>query len=249
VVDIRYALLALIFLPGCQFVSKTKFNAAQSQTRTLLEQQKAQTAEIENLKIHNRMVEDHLIRAEEEVARLNDRGGRRQASRGNGIPDGVSGRLADLARRYPSLQYDAETGISKLDTDVLFDSGRSELKGEVKQMLGEFAEIFASPEAKQLKIMVVGHTDTQGIKGREVRDRYPSNWHLSAGRALTVADYLKAAGIPEDRMGVAGFGQFQPVSPNDTAAARQKNRRVEIYLLGPETPVLGWNDAHGGLLR
>jgi len=50
-------------------------------------------------------------------------------------------------------------------------------------------------------------------------------------------------------MGVAGFGQFQPVSPNDTAATRQRNRRVEIYLLGPDTPVVGWADSRGAVYR
>ncbi len=244
--------LALIAFTGCPMVPKSKFDAAQSQNRTLLEQKKALLAENENLKIHAHTVEDHLIRAEEDLARADQGGGRvaghYSGMRGGNIPPGISGRLADLARRYPSLQYDPQTGVSKLDTDVLFDSGKTELKPDSQQMLGEFADIFASPEARALKIMVVGHTDSQGIKGREVRERYPSNWHLSAGRALTVADYLRNTGIPEDRMGVAGFGQFQPISPNDTADARQRNRRVEIFLLGPETPVVGWTD-NGNVLR
>ena len=47
--------------------------------------------------------------------------------------------------------------------------------------------------------MVVGHADAQGIKGRELRERYPTNWHLSAGRALAVADRLRQAGIPGSR--------------------------------------------------
>ena len=252
-------LLALLVACGCQFVPKSKFEAAQSQNRTLLEQKKAQLAEIENLRIHARNVEDHLIKAEEEVARLDEQHGRDQGrmagmpgrnsfGRGTTIPPGISGRIADLARRYPSLQYDPDTGISKLDTDVLFDSGKADLKPEIKQMLGEFADIFGAPEARDLKVMVVGHTDSQGIKGREVRERYPSNWHLSAGRALSVAEYLRSAGIPEQRMGVAGFGQFQPIAANDSGEARQKNRRVEIFLLGPETPVVGWTD-NQALLR
>ncbi len=72
---------------------------------------------------------------------------------------------------------------------------------------------------------------------------------MSAGRALAVADRLRKAGLPEDRMGVAGFGQYQPVSPNDTAESRQKNRRVEIYVLGPETPVVGWKENHDTVYR
>ncbi len=126
---------------------------------------------------------------------------------------------------------------------MLFDSGRADLRPETKQMLADLAEVFRSDDARELKIMVVGHTDSQNIRGRETRQQYPTNWHLSAGRALGVADYLRSAGIPEERMGVAGFGQFQPVSPNDTASARQRNRRVEIYLLAPETPIVGWADS------
>jgi chemotaxis protein MotB len=181
-------------------------------------------------------VEDQLIHAEDELAQLD--GSRKRA----GLPAGVNGQLAELAQRYPMLQFDARTGISKFDTDLLFDSGDAQLKPGADRMLSEFAEIFRSPEARDLKIMVVGHADAQGIKGREVRERYPTNWHLSAGRALAVADRLRKAGLPEDRMGVTGFGQYQPVSPNDTAEARQRNRRVEIFVLGPETPVVGWVD-------
>jgi flagellar motor protein MotB len=231
---------------GCGTVSQGKYSACQSQNRMLTEQTKAQLAEIENLKIHSRHVEDQLIHAEQELARLD--GGRQRVGR-NAVPAGLGTRLSELARRYPSLQYDPATGISKFDTDLLFDSGDAALKPQGDQILAEFADIFRSPEARELKIMVVGHADAQGIKGRELRERYPNNWHLSAGRALAVADQLRKAGIPESRMGVAGFGQYQPVSSNDTDESRQLNRRVEIFVLGPETPVVGWVDATPRLYR
>jgi chemotaxis protein MotB len=234
---------------GCQTVSQSKYAACQSQNRTLSEQTRAQLSEIENLKIHSRHVEDQLIRAEEDLARLDQRSGGCRAQIGNRLPEGLSGRLAELAERYPSLQYDPKTGVSKLDTDLMFDSGDAQLKPGADRILREFAELFQSPEARDLKIMVVGHADAQAIKGREVREHYPNNWHLSAGRALAVADRLRKAGIPEQRMGVTGFGQYQPVSPNDTAEARQKNRRVEIYVLGPETPIVGWADTKGSVYR
>jgi len=244
---------------GCQFVPKTRFDAAQNQNRTLTEQNRAQLAEIENLKIHSRTVENQLIRAEEELAQLDDQYGRdrkklanlsseraRLRSRfpgaGAGIPEGVSNRLAALAQKYPSLHFDPESGMSKLDSDVFFGSGETELKPQASKLLSEFADIFRAPEARDMKIMVVGHTDARGIKGREMRSHYPSNWHLSAGRALAVADHLRKAGIPEERMGVAGFGEHQPISPNDTADSRSKNRRVEIFVVGPETPIVGWTE-------
>lgn len=228
---------------GCQ-TSQSQIANLESQNRALTEQSRAQLAEIENLKIHTRHVEDQLIEAESDLARSD---GRRL--RGGSMPGGVSGRLVDLAERYPSLQYDPATGVSKLDTDVLFDSGDAQLKPGADRMLGEIAEIFSAPEARELKLMVVGHADSQGIKGRELRDRYPTNWHLSAGRALAVADWLRGNGIPEARMGVAGFGRYQPVAANDTPEARQRNRRVEIYVLGPETPVVGWADTAASFYR
>ena len=171
-------------------IPRSRYDNLQGQNRTLAERASAQQAEIENLKLHTRNVENQLIRAEEDLARLDDRG---KADRhklasskrpheglesqpgygGNAMPAELSSRLADLADRYPSLHYDEESGVSKFDTDVLFDSGEARLTVPARKMLGEFAEIFQAPEARDLKIMVVGHTDARGIKGREARSKYP----------------------------------------------------------------------------
>ena len=223
---------------------------------------RSQQTEIENLKLHSHNVEDQLIRAEEDLAKLDDHNNRDRQKLANfkhehdqleqrygragraynpgALPAELTGRLADLADRYPSLHYDAESGISKFDSDVLFDSGDAHLTPQARKMLSEFADIFQSPEARDLKIMVVGHTDKRGIKGREARAKYPNNWHLSTARAVAVIEQLREAGLPENRMGVAGFSQYQPISPNDTAESRRSNRRVEIFVVGPETPVVGW---------
>jgi chemotaxis protein MotB len=241
-------LLAALACGGCGSVAQTQYASVQSQNRALGEQVQAQLAEIENLKLHSRHVEDQLIQAEQDLAMATERGGRGRLARG-GVPAGTSQRLAYLAERYPCLQYDPATGTCKVDTDLLFDSGDADLKPQADSVLREFAEIFQAPEARELKIMVVGHADALGIKGREIRERYPSNWHLSAGRALAVADRLRKAGIPEDRMGVAGFGQHQPLAANNTSESRQRNRRVEIYLLGSEAPVVGWVDTAAKVYR
>lgn len=259
------ALLACAALAstGCQMVSRNKLAACESQNRTLLEQTRAQLAEIENLKSHSRLVEQQLRTTEEDLALLEQQLGlsrKRLASyererdvvqdqldglaRGPiSIPAGLSERLVKLSDRYPSLHFDTLTGISKLDTDVLFDTGHADLRPEDKRMLDEFAQMMKSPEAKDLRIMVVGHTDNRLIAKRETRERYGDNWELSTARALAVADFLQSAGITHERMGVAGFGQHQPISSNDAPETRQKNRRVEIFVMGPETPVVGWTES------
>jgi chemotaxis protein MotB len=249
---------AAVALPGC-----TALNAANAQNRALADQNRAQLTEIENLKDHSRTLEDRLVRSEERLAKLQERAGfdkkeleafQRERDQlydqfnglafGRGrLPPELGQQLAELSKRHPSLQFDPETGICKLDTDILFDSGEAELKPGAGQLLDDLVRVMKSPAAGNLKIMIAGHTDNQQIAGRGVREKYPNNFHLSTARALAVSDRMKRAGLPEQRLAVAGFGASQPVAPNATAQDRQKNRRVEIFIMSPEVPVVGWTDS------
>jgi chemotaxis protein MotB len=240
-------------LGGCAFAPRSELTAAQLQSRMLAQQTQAQQSEIENLRTHSHQLEDKLIESEQQLAsidqqwtsdrkRLTALQGELTDGAGNRLPPGLSTQLANLSRRYPSLQFDTATGAAKLDTDVLFDPGEIELKEDAQQMLGEFAHIFRSPEARDLKLMVVGHTDALKIARRELRDKYPDNFHLSTARALAVAEFLKQAGLPEQRIGVSGFGGSQPIASNATAEDRRRNRRVEIFVLPPEAPIVGWTE-------
>jgi len=257
-------LLALLSAaPGCMFVPKAQLAGCQSQNRVLTEQNRAQLAEIENLKIHSRNIEDQLIRAEEELALLEEEVGldRSQlvsyqqertelheqfkglANGRSRVPAEVGRQLTELSERYPGLRFDPATGISKLDTDILFDSGSADLKPAARQLLAELVRLLNSPQAKDLKVMVVGHTDDRRIAKRPAREKFPNNFHLSTGRALAVADQMRKVGFQEQRMGVAGFGPYQPIAPNGSHGDRRKNRRVEIFVLSPDVPVVGWTDS------
>jgi chemotaxis protein MotB len=248
----------LCLLGGC-LVPQSDFNACQSQNRMLSAQSRAQVAEIQNLRTHTRTTEDQLVRTEQELALLQEqveldqkRLANYKAESGNlqeqfkglslarHLPPAISKQLRDLSARYPNLNFDPATGVSKLDTDVLFDSGQAELKASAQAMLGELAHVLQSPEAGELKVMVVGHTDNQRMT---VHDRFPNNFHLSTARALAVADLMRRQGLAEQRIGVAGFGPHQPVVPNASAGDRQKNRRVEIFVMAPDVPVVGWSDS------
>jgi flagellar motor protein MotB len=249
-------------LPGC-CVPRWQLTQYQSQNRELTEQCRAQLAEIENLRIHSRNAADQLIRAEEGLALLEDQLGldRKQldnfrehqtaldaelkglAAGGTRMPADVSQRLVELSQRYPGLQFDPVTGISKLDTDILFDSGSAELKPGAQRLLGELVGVLNSLETKDLKVMVVGHTDNRRIAKRPARERYPNNFHLSTARALAVADSMHRQGFSEQQIGVAGYSSHQPIAPNVTPKDRQKNRRVEIFVMNCSVPVVGWTDS------
>ena len=64
-------------------------------------------------------------------------------------------------------------------------------------------------------------------------ERYPSNWELSAARAINVSRYLQKQGIEPAHLSAAAFGEFKPVADNATPEGRAKNRRIEIVLEGP----------------
>ena len=166
---------------------------------------------------------------------------------GAALPSAVAAQLADLARRHPSLQFDPQSGVAKLDGDVLFDSGEAALKPQSVQMLADLSDILQSADARSMRILVVGHTDAQKIAGRETRQRFGDNWQLSAARAVAVAEYLKKAGVEERRLGVAGYGGQQPIASNSTVADRRRNRRVEIFLIPSDAPVIGWTETSPNL--
>ena len=244
---------------GC-YVPKSDLVNEQSTNRVFVEQNKAYLAQIDNLKVHSHEVEDQLLRAEQELAARDPTDPNRQMlagpdaerrpasgypglANGRRLPAAVNQQLALWAQQYPSLSFDAETGVSKCDIDVLFDSGQAELRPAARQMLVELAQVLQRSEAKDLKVMVVGHTDNQRIVGVSMRNKYPNNFHLSAARALAVADVLRSQGLSDQRIGIAGFGPHQPVADNQSAVDRQKNRRVEIFVMPRDLPVVGWGEA------
>lgn len=240
----------LTLAAGC-YVPKSQLVNTETTNRVLADQNRAQLVEIENLKVHSRQTEDQLIRAEQELAARDqaDPNSPRlagDARNGHRLPAAVSQQLLGWARQYPNLNFDAETGVSKCDMDVLFDSGQAELKPAARNMLSELAQVLQLAEAKDLRIMVVGHTDNQRIVGQAAREKYANNFHLSTARALAVADLLRSQGLSDQRIGVAGFGAHEALVANDSASERRKNRRVEIFVMPRDVPVVGWSESTSG---
>jgi chemotaxis protein MotB len=114
---------------------------------------------------------------------------------------------------------------------ILFDSGQAEVKPEGLAVLKRVVEILMTVEDKLIRIE--GHTDNIPIAGALAK-RYPTNWELSAARALNVTRYLEKEGIDPSILSAAAFGEYQPVAENDTSEGRAKNRRIAIILLPKE---------------
>jgi outer membrane protein OmpA-like peptidoglycan-associated protein len=117
---------------------------------------------------------------------------------------------------------DTERGLVVNISDVLFDSGQYTLKPTAREKLARVAGIVLAHPG--LRLQAEGHTDSVGT------DEF--NQQLSLKRALSVRDFLVEQGIPLASLGAHGFGKTMPVAPNDTAAGRQLNRRVELIVAG-----------------
>lgn len=148
------------------------------------------------------------------------------------LPRALNTALEDFARKYSKyVDYDPARGVLKFKSDLLFDVGSYQVKGDVVPLLQEFAKILEIPEAAAFDCVVVGHTDTIPISKPGTRERTPTNWHLSAYRAISVMDILNSAGVSSNRLGVMGYGEFRPVAPNEGRRGNPLNRRVEIYIV------------------
>jgi chemotaxis protein MotB len=123
----------------------------------------------------------------------------------------------------------------KLTVDVvdkiLFDSGRAEVKPEGLDVLKRVVEILKTVTDKIIRIE--GHTDNVPIAGTLAK-RYPTNWELSAARAINITRYLEKEGLDPALLSAAAFGEYQPVADNETPEGRAKNRRIAIILLPKE---------------
>jgi chemotaxis protein MotB len=120
--------------------------------------------------------------------------------------------------------------VISLAGNMLFDSGKSDLKPRGMTLLDTLAERLRTMPNE---IRVEGHTDNIAI----ATPLYPSNWELSSARATTVGRYLaEHSEIAPQRLIAAGYGEFRPVAPNDTREGRARNRRVDLVVLFPQTP-------------
>ncbi|MFH1239494.1 MAG: flagellar motor protein MotB [bacterium] len=112
---------------------------------------------------------------------------------------------------------------------ILFESGQVEVKEAGRAVLKRIGDILKKVADRQIRIE--GYTDNVPI-GRDLVSKYPTNWELSATRAINVAKYLQGeTGIDPTFLSVGAYSQYRPIADNSTPEGRAKNRRIEIVLV------------------
>lgn len=149
---------------------------------------------------------------------------------GAGLGGTIGHRMDKQAKELAAIAETKRTEqglITKLKSDILFDTGKADLKSSAEQNLAKMAAIMKKYPENVLTVK--GYTDSTGtVAGNEA---------LSLKRAEAVRAKLVAGGIPMNTTSTIGLGRENPIGDNKTAAGRQQNRRVEVEVTVDESKV------------
>lgn len=118
----------------------------------------------------------------------------------------------------------------QLSEKVLFSSGEASFNSRAAAVLRPLLDVLKDTD---YTITVEGHTDNIPI----YTERFPSNWELSSSRATSVVRYLIKEGIDPGRLKAVGYADTQPITDNNSAEGRARNRRVTLVISYPTTPL------------
>jgi chemotaxis protein MotB len=151
---------------------------------------------------------------------------------GASLPVELTTMLEDFAKGKEMIEYDSSRGIVKFKSDLLFESGSDVVAPSAGEVIKGLCQILNSEQAKDFDVIIAGHTDDIRIGKPDTRAKHPTNWHLSAHRAIAVLNMMSSDGISPERMSIRGFGEFRPIAPNaPNKKGNPLNRRVEIYIV------------------
>ena len=147
------------------------------------------------------------------------------------LPADTDASLRELASQYPGLlTYDPARGMIRFSSDLTFGLGSADLTEDAKQGLRSLASVLNGRSVQSAAVRVVGHTDSIAISTR-IRDKFPTNMHLSVARSLAVRAELERLGVASNRMEAAGWGPYRPLVANNANGSTPQNRRVEVFIV------------------
>jgi chemotaxis protein MotB len=171
------------------------------------------------------MLENHLKMRNDLIAEM-----QKQCLGGVPLPAELNTLLEDFAASQDMVTFDPNRGIVKFRSDLLFKSGSADVLPAAADAVRSLCVILNSEKGRGFDVIIAGHTDDQPIK--YTLQQHPTNWHLSAHRAISVLNIMAKSNIENTRMSVRGFGEFKPIVPNKAGQkGHPQNRRVEIYIV------------------
>lgn len=242
----RSVSLAILGLSSMAFVgcghSEDEWQAKLRENQTLIDQMNADKAAAKSLQDQIEQLRQQLKQAGSSMADKDSALAKLQRDKAQ--LDQIRQRFELLKQKLESL---TKLGLSvtvrknrmtiQLPGDVLFDSGKTDLKKEGKDILLKVAEVIrADPQLNSRSFQVAGHTDNKPLGAA---NPYRDNWGLSVMRAREVLSFLitppddkkGGGGLTADHWSAAGYGDTDPIAANEGPENMQKNRRVELVVL------------------
>ncbi|MDX1737064.1 MAG: peptidoglycan -binding protein [Alphaproteobacteria bacterium] len=206
--------------------------AARAEAALLNQQLKALGLQIAEL---NKLLDASEVKDEEQQAQIRALGQRLNKALASKVQElskyrsEFFGRLRQILGNRRGIQVVNDRFV--FQSEVLFTSGSADLGLEGQEQLAQLAQSLIEisrdiPAEINWVLQVEGHTDALPISSA----RFPSNWELSAARAISVVKFLTESGLPANRLAAAGYGEFQPIDPRDDEIAYRRNRRIELKL-------------------
>ncbi|WP_034327506.1 flagellar motor protein MotB [Alkaliphilus transvaalensis] len=125
--------------------------------------------------------------------------------------------------------------VLRFQDNVLFDSGSAIIKEPSKEVLIYLSEFLEDEEFESKFVRIEGHTDTDPLRRNS---RFETNWELSVARAANVVRFLvEEMELEPRRFSASGYGEYHPVTSNETETGKAKNRRVDIVILRSEDSI------------
>jgi chemotaxis protein MotB len=148
------------------------------------------------------------------------------------LPMELNVKLQEFAKSSEMIGFDESTGMLEFASDLLFELGSDQVQADASGSISKLCEIMKSEAASEFDVIIAGHTDDVPIKKPSTLQKHPTNWHLSAHRAISVLDKLTDCGMSPERVSIRAFGEYRPEEPNkEGKKGNAANRRVEIYIV------------------
>ena len=198
----------------------------EDQRKTLSEQREAARLDSRTKEANAARVDANNARSDAEAARTDADMARNQADAARMDTEIARQQTDDLQRQIAELNAkETERGLVVTLGDVLFATGKADLKGGVTSNLGKLAAFLNKYQDRS--VIIEGHTDSVGSDSL--------NQSLSQRRADAVKSYLMTQGVNPTRLVSSGLGEGSPVAGNESATGRQQNRRVEVIIANTVT--------------
>ena len=196
--------------------------------RKLVAAEGSSNIEIQTLQQEIAALEEDIAKKKELIASMQER----LLLGGGALPVELSTLLEDFAAKHDMVDYDSSRGMVKFKSDLLFEKGSDKVASSAVEAVKLLCGILLAEEAKDFDVIIAGHTDDMRIAQPATRAKHPTNWHLSAHRAIAVLNVMTGNKVDPKRLSVRGFGEYRPFAANKpNKGGNPQNRRVEIYIV------------------